>query len=200
MEMSIRTIPLTDDELIEHFTNCTNVMYNISYENSSLKGEEFLTYLFNANIICDLSDETIDADLMEAYLKMNREISIPKLNHLIITSIIEDKKIISSEIVDELKIVLKSFHYNIIQLMNDKEPRSSDDYPEHIGYNWVSLRNDFLFWELVEMIIADDSLVAHAYNIFDKFAYPNNQNAYTKILSELNPYGLLFNVYKESEE
>ena len=200
MSVTKTTIPFNDDELVEHFTKSIDKTYDISYENSSLKGEEFLTYLFNANVHCDLVDNTIGRELLEAYLHINREISIPRLNFIILDSILNHKGLISDEYENELCIVIKSFHYNMLQLMNDTKPTSTDDYPDYIGMNWVSLRNEPLFWELVAKIVEDNSLIAHMYNIFDKFSYANNQSAYQLFMLEFNPYGLLFNIYKEPKE
>jgi hypothetical protein len=202
MEMSTieTTVPFTDDELVEHFTKSIDKVYDISYGNSSLKGEEFLTYLFNANVRCNLIDDVVDQELLHAYLRVNREISIPRLNSIIINSILNNDGVVSPEYANELHVVIKSFHYNMIQLMNDIEPTVTDDAPDYIGMNWVSLRDEPLFWELVARIAGDKSLTAHAYNIFNKFAYIENQNAYQLFLNELNPYGLLLNVYKEPKE
>lgn len=200
MSTTETTIPFTDDELVEHFTKSIDKVYDISYKNSSLKGEEFLTYLFNANVQCNLIDDAVDQELLHAYLHVNREISIPQLNFIIINSILNEEGLVSSEYVDELHVVMKSFHYNMIQFMNDIEPTVTDDSPDYIGMNWISLRNEPLFWELVTRIAGDNSLTVHAYNIFNKFAYMENQNAYQRFLNELNPYGLLFNVYKEPKE
>ena len=75
---TIAPIPLED--LKEYFAN-KELTFLIDYENSTLKGEKFLTYLSNLDVPCDVvlgKDKDSILELVEVY--MNTRMLVKYLN------------------------------------------------------------------------------------------------------------------------
>lgn len=98
------TLPLTDEQLDKWFDNISEYHFNINYDKSSLKGKNFLNYVYNANIDFTLlfdDVETLEEILIE-YVKFDRLKSISTLDNLwsmiLLYTISEDKPQLDKDI------------------------------------------------------------------------------------------------------
>ena len=81
-------VPIELKDLKKYFEDKTE-SYLIDYENSTLKGAQFLTYLSNLDIPCDILN--MDEELISEYLNTQMLVNIPKLEKEIIAVLFEHK-------------------------------------------------------------------------------------------------------------
>ena len=81
-------VPIELKDLKKYFEDKTET-YLLDYENSTLKGAQFLTYLSNLDIPCDIKN--MDEELISEYLKSQMLVNIPKLEKEIIAVLFEHK-------------------------------------------------------------------------------------------------------------
>jgi len=92
--LSIAPIPL--DDLKEYFANKL-LKFLINYENSTLKGDKFLTYLSNLDVPCDVifSDKDKDSifELVKEYMNTRMLVKLPTLEVITLQILLASKGI-----------------------------------------------------------------------------------------------------------
>ena len=92
--LSIAPIPL--DDLKEYFAN-KELKFLINYENSTLKGDKFLTYLSNLDVPCDVifSDKDKDSifELVKEYMNTRMLVKLPTLEVITLQILLASKGI-----------------------------------------------------------------------------------------------------------
>ena len=155
-------VPIELKDLKKYFEDKTE-SYNIDYIDSKLKGAQFLTYISNLDIPCDLSN--YDDELLKEYFNSSMLVSIPLLERAAMIVLFEHKgllkeiknaKFISEnlEIIDKWASKLESLPlYNMSIIGEAAFKDFVDVYPKDettdtAGINFVSLlkHKDFYFY------------------------------------------------------
>lgn len=158
-------VPIELKDLKKYFEDKTET-YLIDYENSTLKGAQFLTYLSNLDIPCDIKN--MDEELISEYLKSQMLVSIPKLEKEIIAVLFEHKGLTKTDkyksVIEENKEILDKWAGKLESLplynmsivgegaFNDfVESYPKDETEDVRGINFVSLLKHKEFYSYYQM-------------------------------------------------
>ena len=155
-------VPIELKNLKKYFEDKTKT-YNIDYEKSKLKGAQFLTYISNLDIPCDISN--YDDELLLAYFETQMLVNIPMLERVAMQVLFEHKGLIKNvvhgafisqnlEIIEQWANKLESLPlYNMSIIGEGAFKDFVDSYPKDDsndvkGINFVSLlkHKDFYFY------------------------------------------------------
>jgi len=180
---TIAPIPLED--LKEYFAN-KELTFLIDYENSTLKGDKFLTYLSNLDVPCDVvlgKNKDSIYKLVEVYMNTRMLVKLPTLEIIVLqilmaskeidNGLFYDNKIFSfdelkqfvkdhSELVNKWLVGLVSGSlYNIHCINDDKIKESLGDFEkveddQFCGINYVNLYKYEELYELFPMVSMED--------------------------------------------
>jgi hypothetical protein len=129
------TIPLSVDLMKEVFMNREKIKYTVDYANSSIKGDQLLTYLANLelNPDFDLSETTTveKHDFIAAFMKLRAFNASLPLSHTIAHIMLFYKDI------DHISVIEKSV------LSNDEIPEFIAKYPEVVE-KWATFLDSIL--------------------------------------------------------
>ena len=81
-------VPIELKNLKKYFEDKTET-YLLDYKNSTLKGAQFLTYLSNLDIPCDIKN--MDDELVSEYLNSQMLVNIPTLEKEVIAILFQHK-------------------------------------------------------------------------------------------------------------
>ena len=84
-------VPIELKDLKKYFEDKTQ-SYQIDYLNSKLKGAQFLTYLSNLDVPCDLSN--YDDELLKEYFESSMLVNIPLLEKAAMIVLFEHKGLV----------------------------------------------------------------------------------------------------------
>ena len=158
-------VPIELKDLKKYFEDKTET-YLLDYENSTLKGAQFLTYLSNLDIPCDIKN--MDEELISEYLKSQMLVSIPKLEKEIIAVLFEHKGLTKTDkyksVIEENKEILDKWAGKLESLplynmsivgegaFNDfVESYPKDETEDVRGINFVSLLKHKEFYSYYQM-------------------------------------------------
>jgi hypothetical protein len=155
-------VPIELKNLKKYFEDKTET-YNIDYIGSKLKGAQFLTYISNLDIPCDISN--YDDELLLAYFETQMLVNIPMLERVAMQVLFEHKGLIKNvvhgafisqnlEIIEQWANKLESLPlYNMSIIGEGAFKDFVDSYPKDDsndvkGINFVSLlkHKDFYFY------------------------------------------------------
>ena len=181
-KMNIK-IPFTEEELDKYFDTIEDYYFIISLKNSEYKDNKILNYIYNTGMTCDIDLSECEYEDIEkillSYIKTNKIISIPSLNilwlkiilsyalnektnDLFISHFIKNNEEIILNLI-EILYCLKIFLLNIIF---EKTINAENKDIKDIGNNFISLRDDPEFWEVIS-IIDNLELKYYFYNQFE---------------------------------
>lgn len=156
-EKKIKTIVPIDFENLKKYFSDKEVSFLIDYDNSTIKGEKFLTYLSNLDIPCDVifdQNNENHLELLEYYFKTKNIVSINSLNEESLKVCLEYKKIENfnySNFIEKNKIeiekwcnVLQSLSlYNFYTTKSEKFKKFVEEHPlgncSDVGLNFINL-------------------------------------------------------------
>ena len=158
-------VPIELKDLKKYFEDKTET-YLLDYENSTLKGAQFLTYLSNLDIPCDIKN--MNEELISEYLKSQMLVSIPKLEKEIIAVLFEHKGLTKTDkyksVIEENKEILDKWAGKLESLplynmsivgegaFNDfVESYPKDETEDVRGINFVSLLKHKEFYSYYQM-------------------------------------------------
>ena len=155
-------VPIELKNLKKYFEDKTQT-YLLDYENSTLKGAQFLTYLSNLDVPCDLSN--YDDELLKEYFESSMLVNIPLLEkaammvlyeHKGLVKEIKNAKFISENLdtIDKWASKLESLPLYNMSIVGEGafkefvEAYPTDETNDTRGINFVSLlkHKDFYFY------------------------------------------------------
>lgn len=165
---TIAPIPL--DQLKEYFID-KEILFLVKYDESNLKGEQLLTYLSNLEIPSDIlfKDMSDLYKILEIYLRFDRIVEIPILNHFMIEVLLEYRGLLEKAVHhdfiqknrEELDIwaerldSLTLFNFYTVESPKMKsfvESHEKSRYDNNTGINFVQLLNEPLFYEFYRKV------------------------------------------------
>ena len=155
-------VPIELKDLKKYFEDKTQ-SYQIDYLNSKLKGAQFLTYLSNLDIPCDLVN--YDNDLLKEYFETSMLVNIPTLEKAAMVVLFEHKGLVKEvknakfisenlEIIEKWASRLESLPLYNMSIVGEGafkeyvEKYPTDETEDTQGINFVSLlkNKDFYFY------------------------------------------------------
>lgn len=192
------TAPISIDLLKEYFTD-NSISFLVDYDNSTIKGEQLLTFISNIDIPIDLkfSDDSV-FDIVEEYLKFTSIVSVPSLERLVLQILMHMKGIENN---DKLQVFADRYSellnhwldriesmavyniYTIQQLRTDiTEQFEEDDTADLTGINFIKMLN-YVDWYLLTNDVRHQPKIYTKYfndymfkgdNLFKYWATENN--------------------------
>jgi hypothetical protein len=195
------TVPISVDNLKKYFTD-KNIFYKIDYEKSELKGKNFITYLSNLDLPCDVIN--IDIDLINEYFNSTSLVNISALENIAIDILLRYKKLNEIKIFDDFidnnkKIIdkwcnkLESLIVYNMYMINSEEFRNyaksfeKNDTNEIFGINFISLLKNERFYLFYNKIISKLKFYTH---YFDDYMF-KGKNMYSYWAVDKNPMFLI---------
>lgn len=189
-----------DIEHLKRYFSEDNIFFIIDYDESSLKGNELLTYLGNLDVPCDVSVSSDSVqDLLSCYLESDSIVSIPYLEDLtldlilqikgitdpVATSLIEDNK---EQLLRWNRILESTALYNVFTI-NDKGAKDwvashkEDPTSSLKGVNFVNLLKHIKFNDIFDNMIEEPVYFSSYFNDYifkgkNLFHYWANSNNY----------------------
>lgn len=204
----IETIaPISLDHLKIYFTD-KNTLFKINYAESELKEEKLFVYLSNLELPCDLvfsSDEEV-MSAVKSYLHFSHILSVPILENLVISLILQFKgisedKIWPEEFLNENSDILTSWVkkldsltlYNIYVIESDDLKEYVKSFKEDAtasteGINFVSLLKNPNFYTCYNII--DKNNLTYYSTYFEEYMFKGS-NLYSYWANENNPMFML---------
>lgn len=205
MEQVNITLPFSDEEIDKYFYDIDNYFFNINYDKTELKGQALINYIANSNMKCNIcfnESSTGLEELLAEYIKTNRIVSIPSLNQLwneiILSYLLNDsgapdkENFIKNnqELMNEVVFYLEQLMI-ALNLMIEKEEYSQDGREELtfelIGNNIISIKNDNLFWEIMNILPYPEK--EYYCPMFREYVYDGYTILY-HFLNDFNPFGI----------
>lgn len=199
--------PISLDHLKIYFTD-KNTLFRINYAESELKEEKLFVYLSNLELPCDLvflsNEEVMSA--VKSYLHFSHILSVPILESLAISLILQFKGIIDDsvwpkEFLDENAEILNTWVKKLDSLsLYNLYIIDSDDFKDHVksfkedntssteGINFVSLLKNPDFYTFYN-IINEDNLTYYS-TYFEEYMFKGS-NLYNYWANENNPMFML---------
>lgn len=209
-ETIITKLPLTEEQIEKYYTTIQQYFFKIKVsESTSLTPKQFINYIANANLKCDLildnADEKFVTNIIKEYLTTNRQVSIPIINKIIINAlediIMKTKNPINKEFVLENKEllietinVLNNLKFAVEIMINGEEYDNEIlnlQIKENniIGTNIISLRNEEAFWNLYMLLEFTKNKKIEYYKDFVEPSIKGYSMLYF-IVNEKNPIGI----------
>ena len=217
-------IPLTEEELDLYFDDIEDYSFIVDFDKCEYTGKKMLNYIYNSGMFCELNlsqfDEKLEELLME-YIRFDRTVNIPVLNALwcrILTIYcggdfgqIDEKQqeFINhfikkhEDTVEELVIVLKSMEYQMAKIIAEGDG-TFEQTPElkvkKIGVNFITIRYDELFWEMIAHLEDLRKVKVYDCNILNDFCYEGRKLS-AMLMEEFNPFTVaIFAIEKDKKQ
>lgn len=206
MQIIETTAPISLEHLKAYFQD-KNTFYRIDYTNSELKDDKLFVYLSNLELPCDLvfSTEEEVMHAIKSYLHFTHILSIPILEHMVISIIKQWKglieKIWPDEFLEDNKEILTSWIkkldsltlYNLYIIDSEEFKDHVKEYKENDtnsieGINFVSLLKHESFYDCYAVIDGDN--LEYYSNYFNEYIFKGN-NLYKYWANENNPMFML---------
>jgi len=195
-------VPIELKDLKKYFEDKTE-SYLIDYENSTLKGAQFLTYLSNLDIPCDIKN--MDEELISEYLNTQMLVNIPKLEKEVIAVLFEHKGLTKTdkyksvieknkEILDKWEGKLESLPLYNMSIVGEGafsefvESYPKDETEDVRGINFVSLLKHKEFYSYYQ--IPKESIVKNYTKYFKDYMF-KGKSLFEYWATESNPLFLM---------
>lgn len=197
--------PIKIEELKKYFEDKTT-FFLIDYSESSVKAEKLLTYISNLDIPCDIKFNTREElkEMINCYLKSSFIVSLPSLEKAVISLLLQNKSIISTndsdflldfkEQLDAWTLKLESLAlYNLYMINEDSfkkwvvEEHDEDPTSSLEGVNFVSLLKNSNFYDFYQRMIKTPKYYSCYFN---EYMF-KGQNLYSYWANQNNPMFLL---------
>ena len=167
-------VPIELKNLKKYFEDKTET-YNIDYEKSKLKGAQFLTYISNLDIPCDLAN--YDDELLLAYFETQMLVSIPRLERAAMQVLFEHKGFLKNVVhwTDTTKGVHGAFISQNLEII-EQWANKLESLPL---YN-MSIIGEGAFKDFVESYPKDDSNDVKGINFVSLLKHPDFYSYYNK--------------------
>jgi hypothetical protein len=188
-------VPISIENLKKWFTDKETV-YIIDYENSTLKGKQFLTYLSNLDLPSDVKNPNFE--LIKEYLNCTSIINVDSLENIVINILLQYKELVKEnnykDFIKENEEIISKWcdRLDSLILFNMyiiKEKQFSDyvkDFPidnstDLIGINFVSLLKHERFYLFYNKIKNNIKFYEHYFNDymfrgFNLYSFWSNSN------------------------
>ena len=203
---TIETIaPIPLDQLKEYFID-KDVVFLIKYQESTLKGEQLLTYLSNLEIPCNLLFKDLSElyEVLETYLTFDRLVNVPILKHFVINILLETRELVdpkhpdfiskNKELLDVWAQKLDSLTlYNFYTVQSEQlkefvKSHGESEYDGNSGINFVQLLDEPLFYEFYRKV--DRNNLKYFPSYFNNNMF-NGKTLYEYWANENNPLFLV---------
>lgn len=202
MKIIETTVPISIENLKKYFID-KEVSYVIDYQNSSLKGKKFLTYLSNLDLPTDIKNP--DLELVKEYLHSISLLNVSSLENIVIDILFEFKNISkenkyknfineNKDIISKWREKLESLSiFNLYSINSDEfkdyaKSFPSDDTNSLDGINFVSLLKHERFYLFFKNI--NNDIVKFYTHYFEDYMF-KGKNLFSYWSNENNPMFLL---------
>lgn len=209
-EQVVISLPLVGEQVDKYYMKIQNYVFHIIVKDSmTLTPKQFINYIANINmqnchLILDNAPDEYVTGLIKEYIKMNRQISIPILNQIIINAledtIMHTKNPVNKDFVEynyELLNEVINVLYNLkfatdIMIAGDEYDNDilklEETTSEQVGTNIISLRHEEEFWNLFILLEFARTKLAF-YKMFTETSIKGYSMIYFMV-NEKNPVGV----------
>ena len=205
--------PIDISDLKKYFVD-KETFFEIDYAASTIREEKLLVYISNLDLPCDIKvDNDDDAqELVRCYLESNFLVTLPSLEQLTISLLLQHKgieEVVNPEMLTALGPQLDSWIQKLDSLplfnmycINDEElqewvksENEENDTADLTGVNFVSLLKYEGFYQFYEKI---DSTPTYYSKYFNEYMFKGN-NLFSYWANENNPMFLLTNAIAQGQ-